>query len=82
MVQNSAPPRKMQYLHFRLHANYFLLPGRFLKKLADDQCTFITKGSIYHIKHIIMQKYGLCRLFMVRTQDLAAYVQRVKANMQ
>ena len=26
--------------------------GRFLKKLADNQCSSMTKGSIYHIKHM------------------------------
>ena len=41
---------KTLYLHFRFHSNYFVLP-RFLKKLADDQCSSITKGSICHIKH-------------------------------
>ncbi len=39
---------KTQYRHFRFHANYFYLE-RFLNKLADDQCSSITKGSIYHI---------------------------------
>ncbi len=28
--------------------------GKFLKKLADDQCSSIAKGSIYHIKHTSM----------------------------
>ena len=32
--------------------NYFLYFGRFLKKVTDDQYSSITKGSIYHIKHI------------------------------
>ena len=31
----------------------FFYLGRFLKKLADDQCSSITKSSIYHCKHII-----------------------------
>ncbi len=39
---------KMQYVFFRLHTNYILLPWkRFLQKLADDQCSSITKSSIY-----------------------------------
>ncbi len=43
----------MLYLHFRLHTNYtFFYLERFLKKLADNHCSSITKGSIYHIKHI------------------------------
>ncbi len=31
--------------------------GRFLKKLADDQCSSITKGSIYHIKHMYIHHF-------------------------
>ena len=31
--------------------------GRFLKKLADDQCSSITKGSIYHINHMYIQPF-------------------------
>ena len=35
----------------KMHSTFFHL-GRFLKKLApDDQCSSITKDSIYHIKH-------------------------------
>ncbi len=30
----------------------FICLERFLNKLADDQCSSITKGSIYHIKHV------------------------------
>ena len=37
----------------RYHASYFLL----LKKLADDQCSSITKGSIYHINHMNIQPF-------------------------
>ena len=44
---------KMQYVHFRLHTNYFLLPWKILKKLVDDQWSSITKGSIYHIYHYV-----------------------------
>ncbi len=42
---------KMQYLHFRSQAEYFLLSWKFLKWLADYQSSSITKGSIYYIKH-------------------------------
>ncbi len=35
---------KMHYLHFRLHAKTFFYLGRFLKKLADNQYSSITKG--------------------------------------
>ena len=41
----------MQYLHFRFHANYFLLP-QMIPELADDQCSSTTKGSIYQVKHV------------------------------
>ncbi len=34
-----------------IQAAFFYL-GRFLKKVADDHCSSITKGSIYHIKHV------------------------------
>ena len=45
----------MQYVHFRLHSNY----GRFLKKLADNQCSSMTKDSIFHIKHISIQPFTM-----------------------
>ena len=32
--------------------------GRFMKKLADDQWSYRTKGSIYYIKHNI-QPFGM-----------------------
>ncbi len=31
--------------------------GRFLKKLADDQCSSIAKGSIYHITHMYIHPF-------------------------
>ena len=33
-----------------MQSTFFYL-GRFIKKLADHQCSSITKGSIYHFKH-------------------------------
>ncbi len=36
-------------LHF-MQSTFFYLE-RFLKKLADDQCSSLSKSSIYHIKH-------------------------------
>ena len=48
---------KMQYLHFRFHAKYFLLPWNIPEKLADDQCSSITKGSIYHIKRMYIHPF-------------------------
>ncbi len=37
---------KTQYVYFRLHTNYFLLPWKILKKLADDQCSSVTNMSM------------------------------------
>ena len=38
----------MQYVHFRSHFDDFLFPW----KLADNQCSSITKGSIYYINYV------------------------------
>ncbi len=35
----------------------FTLKERFLKKLADDQCSSITKGSIYFMKQMYIQPF-------------------------
>ncbi len=50
-------PYKVKYVHFRYIQNTFFYLGRFLKKLADDRCTWITKGSIYHVKHMSIQPF-------------------------
>ena len=42
----------MQYAHVRSQAEYFLFRWKILQKLADDQCSPITKGSIIYIKHM------------------------------
>ena len=52
---NSAPPSKNALSHFKFHANYYL--GRFLKKLADNHCSSITKGRIYHVNHMYIQPF-------------------------
>ncbi len=39
-----------------MQTTFFYL-GKFLKKLADDQCSSMTKGSIYHINHMYMQPF-------------------------
>ncbi len=39
-----------------MQSTFFNL-GRFLKKLVDDWCCSITKGSIYYIKHMFMQPF-------------------------
>ncbi len=48
---------KTLYLYFRFHANYFLIRLKILRKLADNQCSSITKGSIYHIKNMYIQLF-------------------------
>ena len=50
---------KTQYLHFRSHAEYFLCLGKFLKWWAEDQSSPVTKGSIYYIKHMYIQLFGM-----------------------
>ncbi len=37
-----------------MQSSFFYI-DRFRKKLADDRCSSITKGSIYHIKHMYIQ---------------------------
>ena len=39
--------------------NTFFYLGRFLKKLADNQCSPITKGSIYLIKHTSIKPFTM-----------------------
>ncbi len=56
----TAAPSKNAVSAFQI--SYKLLSfylDRFLKKLADDQCSSITKGSIYHIKHMYMQLFRM-----------------------
>ncbi len=40
-----------------MQGTFFCL-GKFLKKLADNQCFSITKGSIYYIKHMYIQPFN------------------------
>ncbi len=50
---SSAPPIKKRSICISdFMQTTFLYLGKFLKKLADDQCSSITKGSIYRINHI------------------------------
>ena len=37
----------------------FFYLGRFQKKIPDDQCSSITKGSIYQIKHMAIQPFTM-----------------------
>ncbi len=48
---------KTQYLHSDFMQTSFFYLGRFLKKLGDDQCSSITKGSIYHIRHMYIHPF-------------------------
>ncbi len=41
-----------------MHGTFFCL-GKFLKKLADNECSSITKGSIYYIKHMYIQPFSM-----------------------
>ena len=41
-----------------MQTTFFYLE-RFLKKLADDQCSLITKSSIYHIKHMCIYHFTI-----------------------
>ncbi len=63
-------PHKLKcsiYISDFIQTTFFYL-GRFLKKLADDQCSSITKGSIYHINHYVHTTFyhssGLTRNLM------------------
>ena len=57
MLSNSAHQVKMQYLHFRFHANYFLLPWKIAEEISRQLCSRITKGSIYHIRRMYIQPF-------------------------
>ncbi len=37
----------------------FFCLGKFLKKVADDQCSSIAKGSICYIKHMYVQPFSV-----------------------
>ncbi len=50
---------KTQYLHFRFHANYFPLPWKIPEGISRRSISSITKGSIYHIKHMYIQHFAM-----------------------
>ena len=67
---NTAPPSKNTVYASQISCkllSFYL--ERFLKKLADDQCSSITKGSIYHIKHNVHTTFsyssGLTRNWVI-----------------
>ncbi len=47
---NICPTKKTQYLHFRFHANYFLLPWKIPAEIGRRS---ITKGSIYYLPYYV-----------------------------
>ena len=49
---------KTQYVHFRLRANYFLLPLKISEEISRrNQCFSITQVSINHIKLMSIQTF-------------------------
>ena len=66
---SSAPLRKNAVSALQILCKlYFFSFGRLLKKIADDQCSFITKGSIHHMKYNVHTTFyhssGLTRNLM------------------
>ncbi len=49
--------KKRQHLHFTFIQTTLFYLERFLNKLADDQSSTITRGSIYHFKRMYMQPF-------------------------
>ncbi len=56
-----------------MQTTFFYLGG-FLKKLADDHCFSITKGSIYHIKHVSIQPWIDLKLHVLYLQILRFFM--------
>ncbi len=50
---------KMQHLHFRIHAKYFLLPWKIPEEISRWAMLFY-KGRIYHMKHIFVHTTFYC----------------------
>ncbi len=66
---SSVPLRKNAVCALQIICNYFLLPCKIHEEITvvDDQCSSITKESIYHIKHVHTTFYhssGLTRNLM------------------
>ena len=46
----------MQYVHFRWHTNYFLLPWKDISNhISRQSMLLISKGSTYHVRHYDVQ---------------------------
>ncbi len=57
---DSAAPQNKDTLCISDHTqSAFFCLGKFMKKLTDDQCSLLTKGSIYYIKYIYMQPFSM-----------------------
>ncbi len=55
----SDPQGKNTISAFQIKQTTFFYLEKFLKKLTDDdQCSSITKGSIYHIKYMYIQPFS------------------------
>ncbi len=51
---------KIQYLHFRLHANYFPLPWKIPEDFLSKRSVFVNNlRHIYHIKHMSIQPFTM-----------------------
>ncbi len=58
MVCNTTP-QSMCIVHLDHTLSIFLWLEKFLKKYTNDQCSSITKGSIYHMKHMYKQSFSM-----------------------
>ncbi len=56
----SAPQTKNAIWAFQITMqSTFFYPGRFLKNLADNQESSLTKGCIYHTKHMSIEPFTM-----------------------
>ena len=70
IVMKTVTQIKMQYLHFRSHAGYFLLSWKIPEVISRQsiQDLFITKESIYYVNHnahTLLEKGVLKGFFVV-----------------
>ena len=65
---NSVPQSKNTVCAFQIYANTsFVYLGKFVKELADHQCSSIIEKGIYHIKHLVTRwgkwdKWDTCHI--------------------
>ena len=48
-----------EFILHKSRVEYYPMNGKFLKKLAEDQCSAKTKGSIYSIKHMYIEPFTI-----------------------